>query len=81
MCNYVFISFTTLYKKNGDIRKNQLLQIPLLFRWHKIWLACKIIYIDVIEATAYTYTYFASPADALPDTEIDQHPCNGECDS
>lgn len=21
MCNYVFISFTTLYKKNGDITK------------------------------------------------------------
>lgn len=30
---------------------------------------------------ASTCTYFASPADALPDTEIDQHPCNGECDS
>lgn len=26
-------------------------------------------------------TYFASPADPLPDTEIDEHPCNGECDS
>lgn len=26
-------------------------------------------------------TYFASPADSLPDTEIDKHPCNSECDS
>lgn len=26
-------------------------------------------------------TYFASPADSLPDTEIDKDPCYGECDS
>lgn len=26
-------------------------------------------------------TYFASPADSLPDAEIDQYPRNGECDS
>lgn len=25
-------------------------------------------------------TYFARPADPLPDTEIDEHPRNSECD-
>lgn len=26
-------------------------------------------------------TYFACPADSLPDAEIDEYPCDSECDS